>query len=316
EEAFNYVWYVSKPRSFARRFVEYVFVLLIGPVAIFIALGMISALQSAWLIEYLTNNTFIGPAIAAAGKLTPYAIVCGVFTFLYMFMPNTNVRFRAALVGGLFGGFLWATTSVLFATFVVSSVRNFAIYAGFAVPISALFWIYLNWLILLVGSQLAFYFQNPAYLRIGRREPQLSNAMRERLALNIMYLVGMEFRHPQGGVSLKTISEKLRIPSLTLAPVAMSLENAGLLTLTEQEMLQPGREMSRVRLDDILAVVRDKGETGSHEPPVWADEIESLGGMLDSAVSSAVGERTLSDVLDSAAPGASGPGDRHLADKD
>ena len=300
EEAFNYVWYVSKPRSFARRFVEYVFVLLIGPVAIFIALGMISALQSAWLIEYLAANTFFGPALAAAGRLTPYAIVCGVFTFLYMFMPNTNVHIRSALVGGLFGGFLWATTSVLFATFMVSSVRNNAIYAGFAVPISALIWIYQNWLIILVGSQLAFYIQNPAYLRIGRREPQLSNAMRERLALNIMYLVGWEFRHPQGGVSLKTISEQLQIPSLTLAPIAISLENAGLLTLTEREMLQPGREMSRVKLSDILAVVREKGETGSHLPPAWANEVDALGGQLDAAVSSAVGSQTLSDVLDAA----------------
>ena len=300
EEAFNYVWYVSKPRSFARRFVEYVFVLLIGPVAIFIALGMISALQSAWLVEYLTDNTFFGTAIAELGRLTPYLIVSGVFTFLYVFMPNTNVKLSAALVGGVFGGFLWATTSVLFATFVVNSVKNNAIYAGFAVPISALIWIYLNWLILLVGSQLAFYFQNPAYLRIGRREPRLSNAMRERLALNIMYLVGREFRAPTGGVSLKNISQKLQIPSLTIAPIALKLENAGLLTLTEQEHLQPGREMSRVMLNDILAVVREQGETGSHLPPTWDENVDAIGAHLDSAVASSLGERTLSDVLDEA----------------
>ena len=300
EEAFNYVWYVSKPRSFARRFVEYVFVLLIGPVAIFIALGMISALQSAWLVEYLTENTFFGSAIAAAGRLTPYAIVCGVFTFLYIFMPNTNVRFRAALVGGVFGGFLWATTSVLFATFVVNSVRNNAIFAGFAVPITALIWIYLNWLILLVGSQLAFYFQNPAYLRIGRREPRLSNAMRERLALNIMYIVGREFRTPSGGVTLKDISEKLKMPTLAIAPIATKLEDAGMLTVTEQEHLQPGREMSRLTLNDILEVVRGVGETGSHVPPCWDDDVDAIGARLDEAVSGAIEGRTLSDVLDAA----------------
>ncbi|MDX1509309.1 MAG: YhjD/YihY/BrkB family envelope integrity protein, partial [Woeseiaceae bacterium] len=300
EEAFNYVWYVSKPRSFARRFVEYVFVLLIGPVAIFIALGMISALQSAWLIEYLTDNTFFGAAMAAAGRLTPYAIVCGVFTFLYIFMPNTNVRFQAALVGGVFGGFLWATTSVLFATFVVNSVRNNAIFAGFAVPITALVWIYLNWLILLIGSQLAFYFQNPAYLRIGRRDPRLSNAMRERLALNIMYLVGREFRTPSGGVTLNDISEKLRMPTLAIAPIATKLEEAGLLTVTEQEHLQPGREMSRVTLNDILEIVRGKGETGSHVPPCWDDDVDAIGATLDEAVSGAVDGKTLADILDAA----------------
>lgn len=302
EEAFNYVWYVSKPRSFARRFVEYVFVLLIGPVFIFMALAIISALQSVQFVEYLVNNTFFGPPIAAAGKLTPYVIVCGVFTFLYTFMPNTHVRFTAALVGGAAGGFLWATTSVLFATFVVNSVRNYAIYAGFAVPITALIWIYLNWLILLVGAQLAFYFQNPAYLRLGRREPQLSNAMRERVALNIMYLVGREFREPSDGMSIKTISNQLRIPSMALAPIVISLENAGLLTMTEQENLQPGREMSRMTLNDILAVVRVEGETGSHLPPRWADSVESLGTSLDGAVEKSLGENTLADLLDSAEP--------------
>lgn len=301
EAAFNYVWYVEKPRSFSRRFVEYIFVLLIGPVFIFFALGVISVLQSAWLVEYLVNNTVVGPAIAAAGKLTPYLIVCGVFTFLYMFMPNTKVRFSAALVGGVAGGFLWATTSVIFATFVVGSVRNNAIYASFAVPISALIWVYLNWLILLIGAQLAYYFQNPAYLRVGRREPRLSNAMRERLALNIMLLVGREFRDPGEGVTVASMSKVLRIPTITLAPITAGLEESGLLTLTEKEHLQPGREMSRIALNDILSVVRAEGETGSNRNPKWADEIETLGDAVDKAVSNTIGETTLADLLDNEA---------------
>ena len=192
EASFNYVWYVDKPRSFARRFVEYISVLSVGGILILVALTMISVLQSAALVDYLVNNTFFGPPIAAAGKLLPYVIVCAVFTFLYVIVPNTKVRFTSALIGGVAGGMMWATASVIFATFVADSVRSNAVYAGFAVPISLLIWVYLNWLILLIGSQIAFYTQNRAYLQIGRREPRLSNAMRERLALNLMLLVGRE----------------------------------------------------------------------------------------------------------------------------
>lgn len=298
EESFNYVWYVERPRSLSRRVVEYLFVLLIGPLSMFIALGMISALQSNALIEYLLDNAFVSQALVAFGKLLPYVIVCGVFTFLYMFMPNTKVRLGSAAVGGLAGGILWGASSVLFATFVVGSASRNAIYAGFAIPISALIWIYLNWLMLLIGSQLAFYHQNPAYLRVGRRDPHLSNAMRERLALNIMLLVGREFRSPGGGITTAGLSRILKIPGLTLAPIIARLENAGFISVTEREHLQPGREMSRIRLADVLAVVRVEGQTGSYREPVWDPAIEKIGGELDKAVAGTVGERTLVELLD------------------
>ncbi len=300
EESFNYVWYVSKPRIFARRFTEYMLVLLIGPLFIVIAIGMITSLQNDSFVQYLAQSQILGPVLTAGSKLTPYMIVGGLFTFLYMYMPNTTVKLKSALVGGFAGGFLWATVGVIFTAFVVNSTRNQAIYASFAIAITALIWLYLNWLVLLIGSQLAFYHQNPAYLRIGRREPRLSNAMRERLALNIMFLVGSAFRSPGLRIKMSDLSASLKIPSITLAPITAGLEQSGLLTLTEGEELQPGREMARISLGDILDVVRVEGETGSHRDPQWATEIEDLGAKLDAALASTIGEQTLSDFLDEA----------------
>lgn len=300
EESFNYVWYVSKPRSFSKRFTEYLFVLFIGPIFIVIALGMITSLQNETLIQYLLKNDILGPLFIATSKLTPYLLVTAVFTFLYAYMPNTQVRIRSALVGGITGGFLWASTSVLFAAFVMNSARTQAIYASFAIAIMVLIWLYLNWLILLIGAQLAFYFQNPAYLRIGRREPRLSNSMRERLALNVMFLVGRAFRNPGQIVNVGTLSETIKIPSITLAPVIAGLEKDGLLTSNDSEELLPGREMARIGLNDILAVVRIGGETGSHRDPEWAIEIEGLGRQLDGALLTTVAGRSLSDLLDQA----------------
>ena len=300
EESFNYVWYVSKPRSFSKRFTEYLFVLFIGPIFIVIALGMITSLQNETLVQYLLKNDILGPLFIATSKLTPYLLVPAVFTFLYAYMPNTQVRIRSALVGGITGGFLWASTSVLFAAFVMNSARTQAIYASFAIAITVLIWLYLNWLILLIGAQLAFYFQNPAYLRIGRREPRLSNSMRERLALNVMFLVGRAFRNPGQIVNVGTLSETIKIPSITLAPVIAGLEKDGLLTSNDSEELLPGREMARIGLNDILAVVRIGGETGSHRDPEWAIEIEGLGRQLDGALLTTVAGRSLSDLLDQA----------------
>ncbi len=299
EESFNYVWYVAKRRNFARRLVEYMVVMLIGPVIIVVALGMIASLRSNTIVQFFVTSEMLGPIFVATSKLTPYVLVTGVFTFVYMYMPNTRVRFRSALVGGIAGGFFWASISVIFASFVVYSTRTQLIYSGFAVAITTLIWLYLNWLILLIGAQLAFYHQNPAFLRIGRREPRLSNAMRERLALNVMLLVGRAFRQSDETVTIHTLADTLRIPSITLTPIIAGLEDEGLLATTENEDLVPARDTARIRLDDILVSVRERGETGSYRDPKWADEIAAIGEQLDIAASSTMGERTLSDLLDS-----------------
>ena len=300
EESFNYVWHVAKRQNFARRMVEYMVVLLIGPVVIFIAIGMIASLRSNALVQFFLSVDFLGPIVVATSKLTPYLLVTGVFTFMYMYMPNTRVRFRSALIGGLAAGFAWASISVIFATFVVYSSRTQLIYSGFAIAITTLIWLYMNWLILLIGSQLAFYHQNSAYLRIGRREPRLSNSMRERLALNIMFLVGRAFRNGESSETIRTLAQHMKIPSVTLTPIIDGLELNKLLTLTEAEDLVPAREMSRIKLSDILAVVRVRGETGSYRDPKWENAIHGLGVELDSAIASTIGDQTLSDLLDKA----------------
>lgn len=298
EESFNYVWYVAKPRSFARRFTEYVFVMLIGPLAIVIALGIIGSLQNESLVQFLRDSEVFGPVFVTGGKLVPYLLVSAAFAFLYWFIPNTRVRVSSACVGGLVGGVLWATIGVIVATFVVNAARTQAVYGGFAIAISALFWLYLNWMVLLVGAQLAYYHQNPAYLRLGRREPLLSNSTRERLALNIMLLVGRAFRNPASTTTIADLSAAMMIPSLTLAPVVTALEENGMLTSTENDEFVPGRDTARILLTEILSVVREYGETGSLGQPRWSEEVRSLGSRVDAAVESTVDGMTLAQLLD------------------
>jgi len=298
EGSFNYVWYVAKPRSFARRLTEYVVVLVISPVMMVAAITIIGSLGSNAGIQYLSNLPGVGQALILAGKLLPLIIISGVFTFLYMFMPNTKVNFTAALVGGFGGGALWSAMAIIFTTFIVTAARTQNMYANFALAIFALFWLYLNWLVLLIGSQLAFYYQNPAFLRIGRQASRLSNAMRERLALNIMLLVGRAFRVGGDAINTRDISSMLNIPTIALVPIGIALEEEGLLATTENEDLLPGREVSRIKLRDILAVVRIEGETGSYRDPSWSNAINTLGDQLDDAISDTVGDRTLADLLD------------------
>lgn len=298
EESFNYVWYVSKPRSFARRFTEYTIVLLIGPVAIVVALGILASIQSNDFTQYLLSTRAISPLVVAFGKLTPYLIVSAVFTFLYKFMPNTRVSIGAALLGGIAGGFLWASMGVFFTSFVVEAARIPNVYRGFAVAIMVLIWLYLNWLVLLIGAQIAFYVQKPAFLRLGRREPRLSNAVRERLVLSIMIAVGEAFRNPGKNISLEEISRDLNIPTIALAPTITRLEREGLILTTEKENLIPARDLSKISLYDIIDVVRSGGVTGSYRDPNWSPQVDELAGRIDKAIVASLSDTTLANLLD------------------
>jgi membrane protein len=298
EESFNYVWHVGQPRSIARRFSEYLVVMLVGPVVVVIALGMIASIRNASAVQMMLENDALGPVFVAAGSVMPYLLVAAVFTFLYIFMPNTKVTFKSALIGGFVGGCMWAGIGVIFTTFVLYATQRQLIYSGFAVAITTLLWLYLSWLVLLLGAQLAFYHQRPAFLRIGRREPSLSNAMRECLALNVMYLVGQAFRNKDRSISVESICTKLKVPSIALLPTAKRLENDGLLIVTEDEELLPGREMTRIKIADILNVVRQQGDTGSYRDPLWSADIKAIGEQLDDAVSKVAGSQTLTDLLD------------------
>ncbi len=300
EESFNYVWYVSEPRSFARRFTEYTIILLIGPVAVFIVLGLLASIQSDGAMQWLLSSKALSPFVFMLTKLTPYFVVTVAFTFLYKYLPNTRVEFSAALVGGFAGGFIWVTMGAFFTSFVVEaeSSRIPVVYRSFAVAVMALFWLYLNWLVLLIGAQIAFYFQKPAYLRLGRREPRLSNSVRERIALNVMYIVGKAFRQPGTDIKVADISSRLKIPSMALSPLIRKLERAGLLLTTENENLIPGRDLTLTTLHDVLETVRAGGDTGSYRDPCWDADVEKLASKIDGAIVDAVGDMTLAQFVE------------------
>jgi len=258
EEAFNFAWHVERPRSVVRRVSEYLSLMVVGPVFIVVVLGLLSALAANTSMQWLTQHEPFGMIVRALGYLGPFLFVTGVFTFLYAFIPNTRVRLRAALIGGIAAGLLWAASGALFTRIVAASTNMVAIYAGFAIFLATLIWIYLSWLILLIGAQLSFYVQNPRYLRVGQGHVRLTSALRERLAFTVMLLVARKFVAGEAPWQQRALAEDLEIPGSALASVVRSLERAGLLTLTEIEELVPARDLEGIALADILNAVRDE----------------------------------------------------------
>ena len=149
----------------------------------------VSRLQLSLLSHLLDglrlHPVVFGSLLELASKLAPYLLVWIAFTFVYLFVPNTRVRVGSAAVGAFFAALAWQTTGWGFAAFIASSARFPAIYSSFAILILLLIWLYLSWFILLLGSQVAFYIQNPRYVTMKPVRLVLSNRMKERLALGI-----------------------------------------------------------------------------------------------------------------------------------
>jgi len=261
EESFNFVWRVEQPRSLGRRFSEYLSVMIIGPTVIVAALGTMATLRESSIVRLAAQYEPFGTLLLMFGRLTPYLMVIGVFTFLYQFIPNTKVMFRAAAVGGIAAGVAWVAAGAVFTSFVAGSTSTMVIYAGFAIVIVALIWLHVSWLVLLLGVQLAFYVQNPQYLRPGRTEIQLNSSLRERVALSVMYLIVSDYQNAPAGApgarwTINRLAEHLDLPGAALGPIVTALEKKGLLIIADDDTWLPARDPAVIQLADVLNAVR------------------------------------------------------------
>ncbi|MES1195373.1 MAG: YihY/virulence factor BrkB family protein [Steroidobacter sp.] len=257
EESFNFVWRVEQVRSLARRFGEYLSVMIVGPVLIAAAIGVFTALSRSDAAQTITHLGAVSWIANEFKHLTPFMLVSVAFSFVYGFIPNTKVRIKPAVIGGVTAGAIWTAVGTLFTRFVAGSAQTAFIYAGFAIVIVALIWLYTSWLILLIGAQLSFYVQHPQSLRIGHREVHLTPALQERLGLSIMYLVAHNFKHDTRQWTLNRLSRYLDIPIAVLRPVLNALVKSQLLIVTEEEGYVPARDLAEIQLHQILDTVRN-----------------------------------------------------------
>jgi membrane protein len=288
EDSFNFLWRVELSRSFARRITEYIGLLIIGPILLVGFVGLAHAALGGALQQRFS---------ALPVNLAPYVMVTIFFTVLYMFIPNTRVRFVPALIGAVTAGVLWAAVGKMFTALVVFTTRLTIVYAGFAFIVAALLWTYFGWLILLAGTQLSFYIQNPSYLRIGLQVLRLSSVELEQLALKVMYLVGRT--HLTGGrlLTVNRLATDLGLPGIAVAQISSALERAGLLIVTDNDELVPGRDVSQIGVHEILRVARTQrsGHFPARALPLPA--VDRLTGQLEEAWRACCSNRSLRDLL-------------------
>ena len=300
ERAFNDTWRVTELRPFAQRFSDYLAVVLIGPFLMFTALGVTASIGNIEIVKAAMQVEVIGAFLQLAGRLVPYLLVVGAFTFVYVFVPNTKVSFRAALIGGLAAGLMWQIMGWGVAAFVTNSTKYTAIYAAFATMLILLIWLYVSWLILLTGCSIAFYVQRPEQRNLQSRILRLSNRMKEKLALMIMALIGQHYYQQREAWTLDKLSRQMKVGSEPCGMIINMLEDAGLLIRTADDppAYLPGHALETLQLQAIVDVVREAGETAYLSPDKLptADKVDALYQGIETAIDSALEGRTLRDL--------------------
>jgi membrane protein len=170
------------------------------------------------------------------------------------------VRLRSALVGGLVAALLWQTVGWGFAVFVTSSTRYYAIYSSFAILLLFLLWLHVGWVIVLLGAQVAYSHQ---YVHFYQREHDLvaqSAAGREKLALQLLVLIGRNFHVGLDPMNVLELSNRLRLPAGVVKELLQLLTQAKLLSpLADEDSFVLGRDPQTISIKEILDCIRNGG---------------------------------------------------------
>ncbi|MEO8064805.1 MAG: YihY/virulence factor BrkB family protein [Pseudomonadota bacterium] len=298
EDGFNFLWRVEHARSFARRVTEYVALLIVGPIVVVSFIGLSHNALDTASAGFGRYVPFFDRLTGWAIEVSPYFMVAAIFFAVYMFVPNTKVKWKPALIGGVTAGILWAAVGKLFTAMVVFSTRLTIVYAGFAIIVAALLWTYFGWLILLVGAQLSFYVQNRNYLRLGLTELRLSAVQRETLTLKVMYLIGRSYHDGKTRWSVDSIAHELGMPGIAISRIVNALEAAHLLTLADDERLLPARDLGNITIQEIMDIARNE-KAGQVAPRnLKLPAVDAIAGTMDAAWRKSCGEMTLRDLIE------------------
>ena len=302
EVAFNDIWGVPKGRSLLMSIVFYWAVITLGPAVLLVTKGArilsliadhSSALQGHMVGQWILSLTiFISPALMALA-----------FGALYLWMPNTRVQWGAALVGGAFASALWTANNQLSSLYHSKVLTYNAIYGSLGALPLFLVGVYFTWMIVLLGAQVAYVYQNrKAYLQ-ERVAGRVHQQAREFAGLRMMTRIARQFSIGQPPITVTRLSEELGIPPNLSKELLRLLNHSHLLTEvrgTEASYL-PSRPLDQISVRDVLQSLRcgtgsDLATTSDPERTVVIEALRSIEAASD-ARSNAV---TLADLSRSA----------------
>jgi membrane protein len=259
EDTFNDIWGVARGRSWFTRVVLYWAVISLVPVLLVVALGLATEPHLESTRKLLATMPLVGHFVMPlAFQLAPICVLCLTFALIYMLIPNTKVHWGAALVGGLVSGVLFHLNNAVSVLYVSRVVSNSKIYGSLGLLPVFMVGLYFSWLILLLGAQVAYAYQNRVAYFEEKQIENINQRGREFVALRLMTYIGQRFVRGEPPPGLVEIAEGLAVPTRLVQQIMQTLCAARLATEAagSEPAYLPARPLETITCHDILLAMR------------------------------------------------------------
>ena len=266
ENSFNDIWGVKVPRTFARKMSDYISMTLICPFLLVVSGSMTVVIGSKIkdVLQSYPMFDFVGPAILVPLNLLPYVALWVVFTFIFIFMPNTKVKFTSGLLAGIVAGTILQFTQLIYVKFQIGVTNANAVYGSFAALPLFLLWLQTSWLIVLFGAEISFAHQNVDTYEFEQECLTASNSFKKLTALLITQLLVKRFCGKEQPLNDIKISQALEIPIRLVRQVVFELVESGILseikTKNDKEVAyQPAIDVDMLTIKYVADAIEQRG---------------------------------------------------------
>ena len=285
EGSFNDIWGIVKPRTFGRKFSDYLVTMLVCPILLAVAGGATIFLsgQMGTLTEKFPVLKDFGPAFWLVMKLLPYLTIWVSFTFIFIFMPNTKVRFISGLIAGIVAGTLFQMVQWAYVNFQVQITTKYAIYGSFAAMPLFLLWLQISWFIILFGAEVSFAHQNVETYEFEPDCLSASHSFKTLLSILITQRLVHRFCAGEKPSNASGLSHELEIPVRLVRQLLYDLSESGILSEVkkgeDKELAyQPATDADKITVKFVIDRLEQRGT--SSIPVLRSAEMDKLSDCL------------------------------------
>jgi membrane protein len=236
ERSFNDIWGIKKMRAVGRRFTDYLSVMLICPILL-IAAGSVTIFltaQAKLITQKIALLGVLSPLISLLLGLLPYTVMWVLFIFIYMFIPNTKVNFKSALLAGIVAGTIYQIMQWVYVNFQVGVAKYNAIYGSFAALPLFLVWLQLSWRIVLLGAEISFAHQNVDTYEFEPDCLNVSRSFKNLVALRIVNQLAKNFSKGTRPMTAQEVSHQLEVPVRLVRDIIYELTETQILAAVSE----------------------------------------------------------------------------------
>jgi membrane protein len=254
EMAFNQIWQVDRGRPWLRKCSDYLGLVVILPVAMFVSVSLMTFVKSHLVTQELLSIDLLGRIYVYLLKIAPFFVMWLAFSFIYLFMPNTRVNPISASAGGIIGGTLWQVCQWAYIHYQFGFRTYGAIYGALSQLPMLLIWIFVSWIILLLGAEIAFAHQNLARFRLRQRWRAQPTVNRSYWGLQLLLLVCERFEAGKSPPTIMELAEELNVPEDETRALLEIMEKMGALRAGGENGYEvlPAKDMKHLMVFDLV----------------------------------------------------------------